>query len=948
MNLKKYLWSIPLVASLLCIACSKETVPDIPTFSIDESVLQQDVSESERLLVIRIETNLPSSEWEATPTADWCSAAKESTSNGANLKIAVQANGEVGMREAVVKVTSAVQSYDIKIRQLGLGAAILVKEPQLTLGVDGGAVDITVTANIPYTVQRSDNSEWLTEMPHTRSMTDKAYRYQASNNNSYGTRTVIFTYTYADDPTVNATCTVTQKAKEGNMDEVVVDGDFQIKVQSGQDNGHQSGSGIDKTYDGDRGTSTHYHSPWDSPNDYPYLLEYFFAGTEDMDYIVYYPRNGNGNFGEFDLYVATQDQPEYKLYGSYDFGMKSSVSQIFFKERIPKVTKVKFSVRSGAAGFASCSEMEFYKKNDHPAINDKLLTVFKDITCTELKEGVTDEAIDALPGYFAQLGFALKNNTYDPWEKKFRAQAYQAYSVPEEWAVTLMTKKYSNLDNPTGIYVNAGDSVVVLVGDTYGQHITLQCIGEEQTGNPPYLQTAASGETRILAEGVNKLGFTKPGMLFVMYNTDITSSNAKPIKIHIPLGSGTVSGFFDLQTDKTNDAYKELIEKATYKYFCVRGQRIMFYFHRTYMQSAVPYDMLSAINLWDQIISWEQELMGIENVHPSQFNNHFFAISPEGVGQTFMWASDYRIAFVYNTLPDILLKDHVMAAKGNAWGPAHEIGHIHQSAINWPTCTEASNNLFSNFVVYKLGKYGSRGVEMSQIAKSRYEYGEVWAGMGNVSGVDKHEIHMRMYWQLWNEYHRLGLKPDFWQQLFKALRADPLGSNPGAAQLKFAITASKVANENLTDFFDFWGFLTPIDIQVDDYGTYNYKVTEAMITNAKSAMAQYAKPKHAFYYLEDRKQSDFDIENYKVGDVGHYTTFQDNVKITKAITCTRSGRTLRIKDGDQAVAFELRKDDKRIYFSNFFTFDVPENIPLDGAEIYAVQADGTRIKVKMQ
>mgnify|MGYP006922461721 CR=1 FL=1 len=76
-------------------------------------------------------------------------------------------------------------------------------------------------------------------------------------------------------------------------------------------------------------------------------------------------------------------------------------------------------------------------------------------------------------------------------------------------------------------------------------------------------------------EGVNKLGFTQRGMLFLMYNTNLQDVNAKPVKIHIPLGSGYVSGFFDVKTDKTNDKYKELINKATYKYFCIRGLHIV-------------------------------------------------------------------------------------------------------------------------------------------------------------------------------------------------------------------------------------------------------------------------------------------------------------------------------------------------------------------------------------
>ena len=65
-------------------------------------------------------------------------------------------------------------------------------------------------------------------------------------------------------------------------------------------------------------------------------------------------------------------------------------------------------------------------------------------------------------------------------KKSFRIQDYHPYSNVEEWAETLMTKRYSNLDNPTGIYVEAGDSVIVLVGDTHGQSLSIQCIGEEK------------------------------------------------------------------------------------------------------------------------------------------------------------------------------------------------------------------------------------------------------------------------------------------------------------------------------------------------------------------------------------------------------------------------------------------------------------------------------------
>lgn len=95
-------------------------------------------------------------------------------------------------------------------------------------------------------------------------------------------------------------------------------------------------------------------------------------------------------------------------------------------------------------------------------------------------------------------------------------------------------------------------------------------------------------------------------------------------------------------------------------------------------------------------------------------------------------------------------------------GPAHEIGHIHQKAINWPGCTESSNNLFSNYVLYKLGKYCSRGSELFHLADARFVEGQAWFDMGNPHHMNEDtEIHMRMYWQLWNYYHRCGYNENF-------------------------------------------------------------------------------------------------------------------------------------------------------------------------------------------
>lgn len=745
--------------------------------------------------------------------------------------------------------------------------------------------------------------------------------------------------------------------------DITVEGDIQIHPASGKANQYQPGYDIDKSMDGKFTTGTsyeessNYHSPFGTGNTkFPVILEYFFTEDEPINYLIYYTRSGNGNFGKVDIYTAITNNPQesdYTLQGSYDFKEQNNPSKVTFNEAI-KATAVKFVVHNGRGGFTSCDEMHFFQGNTNNTQEDKLLKVFKDITCTEVKEGVTEQDIQALgDNFFIDLARAIQHNAYSEWEKDFRIREYEAYSEPAKWAEKLMTKRYSNLDNLTGIAVEKDDEVVVLVGDTHGHDISIQCIGEEKTSfleDHEYPQTAASGDYYILKSGINKLKMKNRGQLFVMYNCDLTS-HPEPIKIHIPIGSGKVSGFFDLAEHKTDMKYAELLSKATDKYFGIRGDKIILYFHREKLQEVVKNKILSAIHLWNDIIGWEQELMGIEDVRPNFFNNHIFAISPEGA---YMWASEDRIAFVYTKLGDILLKENVMDKKDNVWGPAHEIGHIHQGAINWPSCTESSNNIFSNYVLYKLGKYCSRGLEISKLAES-YLQKQPWALLGTATHQNEDtELHMRMQWQLWNYFHRLGNMPDFFPKLFKYLRANPLAATaPGTAQMQYAKAVCTVANMDMTEFFERWGFFRTVFIQnYEQYGTYMYMVMQPLIDQTKTYMATFDNKVPPIYYLEDRKNGDVGIESYQVGDVGHYSQFKDNVKITGIPTYSLSGNNITVNNGTQAVAFEIRKDNENgelLYFFNFLSYSIPSTVVIDGTtKFYAVQADGKRIEMKKE
>ena len=749
--------------------------------------------------------------------------------------------------------------------------------------------------------------------------------------------------------TKHYTITVTQYSAS----DIVIEEDIQVKPYAGKASEEETDPdrSIEHSFDdkfiADGGVP--YHSKWGQSADFPVILEYYFEGNTDIDYFIYHTNSGNGTFGKFDVYTQTKENTEYVHQGSYDFNMRNSPSIASLKTPV-KATKVKFEVHSGKNGYVSCDEMQFFKKNKKNTLEEQLLTVFTDITCSEIKPDVTQEQIEALPEFFIQTASALKDDSYNKWEKEFRIREYCPYSSADEWADKLMTRKYGDLDNPTGIYVNEGDEVVVLVGDTHGQSISIQNIGEETSKG--YAQTSVNGDIYPLKEGVNKLTAKQTGMLFVMYNTNIQNPDAQPIKIHIPLGGGKVCGFFSLKEHQTNEKYKELIDKADYKYFCVIGNAIILYFHHKQLKAAVPYDILSSIELWDNMIQWQQELMGIEDVHPKQMNNHIFAISPEG---GYMWASEGRIGFVYTVLGDILRKSYLMASR-HSWGPAHEIGHVHQGAIHWASTTESSNNLFSNYTIYKFGQNCSRGTELAvpeyaaNVKKATLVFrrcveNKAWCDFGTDYQGEDPEMHARMNWQLWNYYHRCGYNPQFFPTLFKLMRENRVSTqDPGENQMMYARMACRAANENLTDFFERWGFFVPISMKVNQYATYNYIVTDAMIKETKEFMKQFPAPKHAFYYLEDRKKGDPGLDTTPP-DVGYFTQFAEDMKITKQITYTISGHQVNVQNGEQAVAFEIKENDNLKYFGTSFQFEIPNTISPDRVKLYAVQADGVRIEM---
>ena len=227
------------------------------------------------------------------------------------------------------------------------------------------------------------------------------------------------------------------------------------------------------------------------------------------------------------------------------------------------------------------------------------------------------------------------------------------------------------------------------------------------------------------------------------------------------------------------------------------------------------------------------------------FNHHGCGVGwPNGY-----MSGGWRVtAYHYETMEGII--GTMASSSGSTWGPAHEIGHQHQSIINLEGQTEVTNNLFSNIAVWYMG-----------MATSRYDgsQGSLESVLGafTTEGSDLYTNNIwaltHLYYRLWLYYHLAGNNTQFWPRLFELCRQVPLenhtnGTNDGSTTLlRFYQHACDAAGEDLTEFFRAHGYLEVMDNRVvGDYYGATYNQTQEQIdaaiasVKAKKYPANYA------------------------------------------------------------------------------------------------------------
>lgn len=574
--------------------------------------------------------------------------------------------------------------------------------------------------------------------------------------------------------------------------------------------------------------------------------------------------------------------------------------------------------------------------------------------------------------------------------RKFRVQMIEPYSECDQVSALTCIQAYTNFNNITGIIGDAGNTIYVMVEKGAPEGATLYIAGRTPDDDVNTLNHYADGYE--LHEGLNVIKCEHDNSQMVIYYTVKTNdgrTRVRPltafddIKVHIE--GGSINGFFNtegdaLYTPDTNEDWFYYRDRARHQRFCLISKHCILYFHFLNVfnndnneltglknlltreeYDAGNFDLRATMKAWDDMFVAELLVMGLmpddiiqaekdagrdwydllenDEIAPSDyslyFNNRLMGISsPSG----YMSATWYRTTYNVSTFRSIIMDFPTM----DLWGPAHEFGHMNQGPMKIVGTTEESNNVFSNIALFYRGDKASRAALPS----------EQFAGFNSGYNFYQHGTWgtTRMWFQLWLYYHATGHNKKFYPRLYELLRQNPLDHtayahiNSKDDLLHFAKMCCMAAGEDLTDFFDAWGFFTPLDDYfIDDYAQYHTYLSQEEIDQWKAEIAEMAaengwKKNNAIIFIDDRVGSDraaYD-NSCRPEDAGSMGGLKDfaagSGKVSGNYEFTINGTTVDVSGATGGVGFIIYDENgKLIGFSN----DSPFNVSPEAARTIA-------------
>lgn len=834
---------------------------------------------------------------------------------------------KLGLLAAVALAVPSVHAQGLKFKADASKAEyITTNVDTVSVAYNAGFNTVAVLRNTAdYTVEkRTANADWVSVRKETNG---NLTFFTTFNYDNASPRFASFDLT---TPNGKRTRTLVVRQEKNTSAEDL--GDVKVNVSSATASAAQSGEGAEFTIDGD--PSTIWHSPW-SGGGFPFTLTYKFKEVSHVDYMVYTPRQSggsNGLFGEIEVQYALSSAPnKYVKAEEADFGFSEGASTVTFgEEGLDNVSSMRVIVKSGYNNFASCAEMGFYQRD--ASLNKYVSQLFTTPLCTELKEGVTADQIKAVRSpYLRGLAQTILDGNYST---RYRVNTFSAYPTISSQTAWMKTAGYCRYENPTGIYFEAGDKIVVFaegIDSKYPVSLTIKCFSNaasiEKEGQPE--------SSYPLSNGVNVITASNRGNGYVKYYTD-DYKTAPEVKLHFAMA--TEGGYFDLRRGDTNEDWQRILANTKSDIIDVVTDRLQVAVPVASAKSVCAKDGVKLATIYDEVIRREREIMGLPKM-AAEPKNHQFA-RPVKSG---MFADGIGAAAAFGSFNEWTNPNNF-----GFWGFGHELGHVNQIRpdFKWVGCGETTNNIYSAWVEHKLGAkdaYGNgyhrledensgideyrgmRGGRFQVYLEEGVRKGVSWQlqdgpdyhgstptqvsvqgqdadgkSTGNVTTSWRnydHFVKVVPLWQLVLYTQEAGQSPDAYGKVIEGIRkASDTNMTNGKYQVKFMKRFCDSTRINFLPFFEKAGMLRPINALIEDYSREWLVISQKQIDELKAYIAAkgYPKAPAALNYIN--------AYNWEV--------FRDKGQIDETTTvgkgCSLSGNRVKVDNNvwKNAVGYE--------------------------------------------
>ena len=480
--------------------CSKEEILEDPI--IPEITLSKEshvINKAGGTITVNVNVTTEDGKWKYTVSKSgngWCSVSTKINSN--SLKIDVSPNTNGNSREATISVMAEADNNlrkNIKIKQAGANDGIVIEQTAFEVPSKNYTLEVPFCSNVEFDVEIEAGVDWIEYVPRDGKAKDnEPLTFNITNNPNKDPREASITIS-SEESKESVTIKVKQAGKDSVANAETIPDDEVIKIsQITSTSSIYGGASILKNaYDGDLNT-------WvGATGSLPVDFTCKFNNADRIDYVDIYPGQGEGIWGEVDIY-GTEEGGEKKLICTHDFKFSKDKQRLYFTMIKPR--EIVFMVRTAANSEgikAAVHEIIFYRKG---ASNFNELDIFTDLSCAELRDDVTEEMIEAIPNdFFRDLASYIFSGEYDT---KYRAAYYEPYPHPDIDAKKFRTSGYTLFDNITGMYFEPGEHVV-FVDETYDVPISIDVID---------YMVKDHGDNYILYKGLNKLNIKNKGLVY--------------------------------------------------------------------------------------------------------------------------------------------------------------------------------------------------------------------------------------------------------------------------------------------------------------------------------------------------------------------------------------------------------------------------------------------------